>query len=64
MTAKYLTIRSTSLCPFFRYNQYLGVPVASAIVIPRAWISWVTPAKPMGVVLNLRSWVSNRQPLS
>ena len=41
MTAKYLTIRSTSLCAFWRYNQYLGVPVASAAVIPRAWIPWM-----------------------
>ena len=62
ITAKYLTVSSTSLCAFLRYNQYLGVPVASALVIPRAWIPWVTPAKPMGVVLNLRSWASNRQP--
>ena len=62
MTAKYLTIRSTDLCVFLRYNQYMGMPVASALVIPRAWIPWVTPAKRMGVVLNLCSWASNRQP--
>ena len=61
MTAKYLTIRSTSMCAFLRYNQYLGLLVASAVAIPRAWIPWVTPAKPMGIVLNLCSWASNRQ---
>ena len=61
MTAKYLTTRSTSLCAFFRYNQYLGVPVASVVVILRAWIPWVIPAKPMGVVPNLRLWASNRR---
>ena len=53
MTAKYLTIRSATLCAFLRYNQYLGM--ASAVVIPRARMPWVTHAKPMGVVLNLRS---------
>ena len=57
MTAKYLTIRSTSLCAFLRYNQYLEVRVTSAVVIPRARIPWVTNAKPMGVVLNFRSYV-------
>ena len=62
MTAKYSTIISTSLCDFLRYNQYLGWRWLSAVVIPRAWIPWVTPAKPMGVVPNLRSWASNRQP--
>ena len=47
---------------FLEIQSVSGVPVASAVVIPRAWISWVTPAKPMGVLLNVRSWASDRQP--
>ena len=56
MTAKYLTIRSTS--------QYLGVPVASAVAILRARIPWVTHAKPIGCCAKF-SFVRgalNRQP--
>ena len=61
MTMKYLKYQ----CVCFLEKDtitYLGVPVALAVVIPRAWISWVTLAKPMGAVPSLRSWVSSRQP--
>ena len=47
---------------FLEIRSISGVPVASAVVIPRAWIPWVTPANAMGIVLNLRSRALNRQP--
>ena len=55
MTSKHLTIRSTSLCFLRETIKYLGVPVVLAAVIPRAWIAWVTPAKPMGAVHRIEN---------